>query len=615
MDYKKIGLKCGLEIHQQLETDKLFIPTPSIIRDDEPDFIIRRKLRAVIGETGEKDAAASFEEFADKTFIYQGYFDTICPIEFDEEPPRVMNMNALASVLQVSTILDCALVDEVQVMRKTVVDGSNTSGFQRTCLVGRHGNLKTEFGNVGVPTISIEEDSAKIVERDDDENTITYNLSRLGIPLIEIGTDPDITSPEMAKYVAAKLGMILRSTGSVKRGLGTIRQDLNVSITGGSRVEIKGAQDLRMIPKWVEFEIVRQQKLIEIKMWLKKNKAKISTKIIDLSSEFGKTRSKFIEEGLKKDHVVLGLLVENCKGILGEEVQPGRRFGTELSDYAKRASGLKGLIHSDENPGKYSLLDEEINAVRKQLSCKEKDAFIMILGPKEKAEKALQAVITRFTVATKLLPKEVRKSNPDGTTTFMRPMPGAARMYPETDCVPIITEPLLMGITIPELIDDRAKRFNETYDLSDDLAQGLAKFNYALLSVDSFDTVMKRYKNLNASFVAQALLLYPKEVKKRFSLEFTNDNYKEVLLLLEKVDGNEITKDAFMELLPRLIKKERVDYTQYKPVNDALVRKSIENIVKKNKSAPFGALMGICMKEFRGKVDGKKISEILKDFV
>ncbi|MFW6231294.1 MAG: Glu-tRNA(Gln) amidotransferase subunit GatE, partial [Nanoarchaeota archaeon] len=431
MDYKKLGLKCGLEIHQQLDTGKLFMRTPSIIRDDKPDFMIARKLKAVIGESGEVDAAASFEEFADKTFFYQGYSDSISPIECDEEPPRVMDAAALGVVLQVSSMLECSIVDEVQVMRKTVVDGSNTSGFQRTALVGRHGTLKTDFGNVGIPTISIEEDSAKIVERDDVANTITYNLSRLGIPLIEIGTDPDITSPEMAKAVAARLGMILRSTGGVKRGLGTIRQDLNVSITGGARIEIKGAQDLRMIPTWVEMEALRQQNLLEIRDWMKKEKISISKKQTDLSETLAGCRSKFIIEALKKDHVVFGLKISNGRGLCGTQVQPQRRFGTELSDYGKRASGLKGLIHSDENLSTYSLSENDAAAIRKELSCAKNDAFVMVVGPKDKVVRALDAVSMRFNHALKGIPQEVRKTNPDGTTSFMRPMPGAARMYPE----------------------------------------------------------------------------------------------------------------------------------------------------------------------------------------
>ncbi len=613
-DYKKLGLKCGLEIHQQLDTDKLFIYTPSKLRDDKHDFEVRRKLKAVSGETGSTDAAAIFEESAEKMFIYQGYHDTISDIEIDEEPPRVMDEEALSTVIQVSKILSCSVVDEVQVMRKTVVDGSNTSGFQRTSLVGRHGTVKVDEGHVGIPSISIEEDSAKIVSRDNESGTVTYNLSRLGIPLIEIGTDPDITTPKMAKDVASRLGMILRSTGKVKRGLGTIRQDLNVSITGGARIEIKGAQDLKMIPKWIDNEIDRQTTLIKIKDWLKKRKAKVEKKKHDLSPVFKKTSSKMISSSLNDGGVMLGIPLRNFSGALGEEVNPGRRVGTELSDYAKAASGVKGIIHSDEKMSKYGITASEEKEIRKVLDLKEDDSFILVMGPEKRCEKALEAVIMRVSLLMRSIPEEVRRTNPDGTTSFMRPMPGASRMYPETDCVPIPTHELIEKIELPELIDQRISRYVSNYDLSKDLAEGSAKFDYSVIEgSDSFDHLCKRFKNIAPSFIAQAILSFPKELKKRFDMEFSDDNYKEVLMLLEKINSSEINSSAFMELLPRMIKKEEIDYTQYKPVDESYVRKKISEIVKENGSAPFGALMGMCMKEFRGKVDGKKISDILKE--
>ena len=613
-DYRKIGLRCGLEIHQQLDTDKLFSYAPSMIRDDEPHFTISRKLRAVSGESGEKDEAASFAESSDKTFIYQGYRDTISSVELDEEPPRMMDSSALEAVLQVSMLLDSSIVDEIQVMRKTVVDGSNTSGFQRTSLVARNGSLKLEHGSVGIPTISIEEDSAKIVSRDDESSTVTYNLSRLGIPLIEIGTDPDITTPTMAKEVAEKLGMILRSTGKVKRGLGTIRQDLNVSITGGARIEIKGAQDLKTIPSWIDNEIDRQTRLIAIKDWLKKRKTKILQTKHDVSEIFQKTSSGMISSALKRNEIVSSLCMKGFKGVLGEEINPGRRVGTELSDYAKAASGLKGIIHSDEDLSKYKISESEGKALEKRLDMGKDDLFILVVGDKRRAAAALDAVIYRAKRLSSSIPKEVRRANPDGTTTFMRPMPGSSRMYPETDCIPVPTHDMISSIKLPELIEERVARFIKEYALSKDLATGVAKFDFSRIlddSFSSFDDIVRRYKRLEPSFIAQALLNYPKEVKKRFSIEFVDDNYKEVFTLLDNIDAGEITKGAFMELLPKMIQKEKIDYSRYRPVSDSEVRKTIASIVKKNKGLSQGALMGQCMKEFRGKVDGKTISEIL----
>lgn len=614
LDYKKLGLKCGLEIHQQIDTHKLFCNCPSEIRDDVPDIKVKRKLRAVIGENGQVDAAAAFTAGANKIFVYEGYTDSTCPIEFDEEPPRVMNSDALNMVIQSSKLLNCSIVDEVQVMRKIVVDGSNTSGFQRTSLVGRHGSLRTEYGNVGIPDISVEEDSAKIANRDEESDETRYNLSRLGIPLIEIGTAPDITSPEMAKFVAAELGMILRSTGKVKRGLGTIRQDLNVSIVGGDRIEIKGAQDLRMIPKWTEMEVIRQINLIEIKDLLNKKKAKVLKTKHDLTSIFEKTSCKIISSALKKEGIVQGIKLSKFAGYIGTEVQPGRRLGTEFSDYAKKSAGVKGLIHSDEDIKKYDLTPKEVEAVKSELKCGEDDAYIMVAALPDKVNIALNAIISRAEMSLLCVPREVRKSNPDGTTSFMRPMPGAARMYPETDCVPIPTKDLLKDLKLPELISDKAKRYQEKYSLNKEFADQCAKLDFEGFGdkISNFDELMSFFSNISPSFVAQTILNTPKEVKKRFKLEFKPENNKDILLLLEKVDGEEITKEALIDILPNVIEGKAIDYSKYKPVDDSIIEKKVKEIIDKNKGAPFGALMGKAMAEFRGKVDGKKISELLK---
>ena len=268
LDYKKIGLVSGIEIHQQLQGKKLFCDCPTEIREDKHDLEVKRKLKAVVGETGKIDAAAAQQSAKQKYNIYQAYVDTTCLVELDEEPPHLMNEGALNLSLQMCKFLNCTLVDEVQVMRKTVVDGSNTSGFQRTSLVGMNGELELSDGKkISVPALCIEEDAAKIVKRNSDYDV--YNLSRLGIPLIEIATGPDLNTPLEVKECAEKIGMFLRSTKpalgeSVKRGIGTIRQDVNVSVKGGARVEIKGAQDLKMIPLLVDNEALRQLKLIEI---------------------------------------------------------------------------------------------------------------------------------------------------------------------------------------------------------------------------------------------------------------------------------------------------------------------------------------------------------------
>jgi glutamyl-tRNA(Gln) amidotransferase subunit E len=266
MDYSKLGLKVGLEIHQQLNSgSKLFCRCPLVKAEDFP-LEIRRKMNPVQSELGEDDPAALFEYLRNRTFIYKANTNSSCLIEMDESPPLPVNENALKMVVQLSKLMNCKLVDEIYFMRKTVIDGSAVSGFQRTGLIATDGFIETSFGRLGVQTISLEEDSAPALSKGE---SIEYRLDRLGTPLIEIATDPDIHTPGQAKEAATIIGTLLRSV-YVVRGIGSIRQDVNISITGGSRVEIKGFQELDKIPELVENEVKRQSFLVEVKNELKK---------------------------------------------------------------------------------------------------------------------------------------------------------------------------------------------------------------------------------------------------------------------------------------------------------------------------------------------------------
>ena len=266
MDYKKIGFKAGLEIHQQLDSGKLFCHCPGYLRKDEPDYTIQRKLHKVAGETGEIDTAVLYEASLNKTFEYQGYNDTTCLVELDEEPPKEINEDALDEAIRISLLLNCEIVPITQVMRKTVVNGSNTSGFQRTTMIGQDGFIDTSFGTVGIDYVYLEEDAARIVSRSEKKDV--YRLDRLGIPLVEIVTAPDAKNAEQVKELALKIGEVLRAC-KVKRGLGTIRQDINISIKGHPRTEIKGFQDPKFFITVVDKEIERQQNNLKEKVELK----------------------------------------------------------------------------------------------------------------------------------------------------------------------------------------------------------------------------------------------------------------------------------------------------------------------------------------------------------
>jgi Glu-tRNA(Gln) amidotransferase subunit E-like FAD-binding protein len=261
MDYKKLGLKSGLEIHQQLDTHKLFCECPSLLRTDEPSYEIQRTLNPVVGETGEIDVAVAHEATQNKNFTYQ-VFDTNCLVELDEEPPHSINQEALKITLQIAHLLNCKIFPVAQVMRKTVVDGSNTTGFQRTTLIAHDGYIEISSGKIAIDAVMLEEDSARPVS--ENENSKTYKLDRLGFAMVEIATGPHMHTPEEIKEAALKIGEILRAC-KVKRGIGTIRQDVNISIKGSKRVEIKGFQDPKMMITTVNKEIERQQECIKKK--------------------------------------------------------------------------------------------------------------------------------------------------------------------------------------------------------------------------------------------------------------------------------------------------------------------------------------------------------------
>jgi glutamyl-tRNA(Gln) amidotransferase subunit E len=280
MDYSKIKFKAGLEIHQQLDTHKLFCNCPSVLRKDEPDYEIKRKLHAVAGESGEVDVAAKYQAKLNKDFIYQGYNDTTCLVELDEEPPHEINREALHIATHIALLMNCEMMPITQVMRKTVIDGSNTSGFQRTSMIAHSGYLNTSEGKVGITAIMLEEDAARIIERTTKKEI--YRLDRLGIPLVEVVTAPDIKNPEHAREVALMIGDILRSC-KVKRGLGTIRQDISVSVYNGNRVELKGVQDIDLLPTTVKLEVERQ---VELEMQNKPTKSEVRNALADGKTEF-----------------------------------------------------------------------------------------------------------------------------------------------------------------------------------------------------------------------------------------------------------------------------------------------------------------------------------------
>ena len=610
LDYSQIGLKCGIEIHQRLDTHKLFCSCPSILRDDKPDVVLTRQLRAVAGETGAIDVAARHEMETGTYFVYEAYSDTTCLVELDEEPPHPMNKDALKIVLQICKMMHMQVINELQVMRKTVVNGSNTTGFQRTSLVGTNGHIEVEGKKIGIPVILIEEEAAKDISKGVDKEGKQYavwRLDRLGIPLIEIATDPDIKTPEQCKKVAEQIGMILRSTGKVARGIGTIRQDVNVSIREGERTEIKGAQDLKMLPTLVENEARRQLALVEVMKELHKRAPLINkSKSNDMTSVFKNTDCKFVNSAIKNKSIVLAFTLPGFSGLLGKETQPGKRLGTELSDYAKVKSGIGGIIHSDEDLTKYKFSSDEISSLKKELTPGENDAFAMIVAEEDTAKRAMKFVLERAKECMHGVTSEVRRANPDGTTTFMRPMPGAARMYPETDIPPI--RPDLSGIKIPELLTEKKDRFKEKHGLAEDLARDMSKSGKESL----FEEYVNRFSNIKPAFIAETMISLPKTLRRKYKVDETNlidSDFEKIFSLLE---SGKITKDSVEKILLSICKGENVDYSKYASLSDSDLEKEIKHILSENKELEFKMLIGKVMSTLKGKAEGKKIMELLK---
>lgn len=606
MDHKVLGLKAGLEIHQQLNTHKLFCKCPSLLRSDEPDFTVERELHAVVGETGKVDVAAAYEKQKQKTFTYQ-VFDTNCLVELDEEPPHDINEESLTIALQIALLLNCEIFPVTQIMRKTVIDGSNTSGFQRTVLIAHDGYIETSEGKVRIETLALEEDSARKVE--DAHGKRVYSLDRLGIPLVEITTAPDLNSPEQIKEAALKIGEILRAC-DVRRGIGTIRQDVNVSIKNGSRVEIKGFQDAKIMIDTVKNEMKRQSTIHELKQHFKK--ANVS-QIKDVSSVFKDTANNMMQSAFKKQEGVFGFTLTGMNGIMGKELQPSKRVGTDVSDYAKPVSGIKGIIHSDEELSKYECSLDEIDNVSKELNKKKDDAFVLIVGSKEQAQKARDAIEKRLNLLANGTPKEVRKANPNATTSYLRPMPGAARMYPETDCKLLrIKRDRVDSLKkeLPKLASEHKKYLDE-FGLNDELIKLLLKnekvedFKELITVTDHYDTI------------AKSLTVFKKEIAKKENLNSEQIDAKLNLDVLAEVlgkIGEEITPNDVKPILTQIVQgKSLKEATTKKEIDLAT---EIQKLLKEKPGLSQGAYMGLIMGKFKGHVTGadvaKELGKVLK---
>jgi len=617
LDYGTLGLKVGIEIHQQLSTGKLFCSCPSELVDDHHREIVRR-LRPTQSELGEIDKAALEEAERKLQFRYQTV-PCSCLVEADEEPPHDANKLAIEASLEMASLLHMTPVDEIHFMRKIVIDGSNTGGFQRTALVATKGYLELNGKRFGVATVCLEEDAARKLTEHATE--VTYRLDRLGIPLVEMATDPDMSTPEEARAVAARLGALLRATKKVRRGIGTIREDINISVSGGARVEIKGAQDLRLVPVYIEEEVKRQLALLEVKDVLRKRGArKAPVGIKDLTPLLRGTSCRVLRSAVDAGGRILAAKLPKFAGTLGRTEAGVKRLGAEMAAHA-RVAGVKGLFHSDELPG-YGVTRAEVEDIATELAVGPEDAFVLVAEEEGRARAGLTRAVDRANAGIDGVSEETRDPLPDGQTVYSRPLPGKDRMYPETDVKPILIDArMLEGVklNLPELPEAKVSRFVKDYGVNKDQAEAILsgahedEFELLAGSIGSPQVVARVYMNV-----------FPELEKaghdtSRIDVECV----KEMLLSVSK---GTFAKEAIPELLSWMLKNDMwdvarasdslgvvsVEVDDVRAVCDRVVKER-EAFIKQRGEGALGPLMGIVMKELRGKVDGKVISEVLNE--
>ena len=605
-NYKELGFKCGLEIHQRLDTQtKLFCRCITSTETEEPILNVERYQRAVAGETGHVDRSTSFESGRKREFKYRVFRKTTCLVDIDEEPPHGASKEALETALRIAAYLSANVPDEIEPMRKEVVDGSNPSSFQRSMMIGYNGKLGFGKSAIEIPSIFLEEESSGI--EDAKGELAVYRTDRLGIPLIEIDTAPTIANPKEAKEIAMQIGLLLRLSGKVQRGIGSIRQDVNVSIKKGTRVEIKGVQELDRMDAIIEKEVERQVNLAEIAEELKRRGASVG-KPEDLTKIFASTKSQVISNGIKHNGVVIGAKLSKFKGLIGREINEGKRLGTEISDYAKNG-GVKGIIHGDESMEKYSISEKELKELGKELKLSDNDSFILIAAEKQAVERAMGYALLRAELSMQGVPPETRATEPNSDTSrFMRPLPGGSRMYPETDILPInpdkdAYERMIKNKLSPEEIRKELEKDIGNKQLAE---QMLWSYNYQLYSY------LRENTDVQPSIIASTLLEKFTELRRKgVSVdEISNEALKSIF---ENYAEERITKLGIEELLKQ-VPKSKAEVSRYVKERNLgrISGHAVEKLVKDNKGANADETRNRIMAKYRLNVDGSELNSAIK---
>lgn len=617
MDKKNYELKVGLEIHQQLASSTKLFCNCNGFNVNGNEVYFKRILRPTQSELGKTDPAALFESKKSKQMNYIADTNTSCLVEADEEPPHEISQEALDIALTISYLLGSEPVDEIHVMRKLVIDGSNTTGFQRTVIIATGGELHVQDLTVPVLSISLEEDASRIINKNKEEST--YSLDRLSIPLIEITLAPMKFKKEETEKIALTLGRLMRTTGKVARGIGTIRQDVNISIDGKNIIEVKGVQQLNILTDIIEFENKRQSNLIKIKEKLIERGIKednFNIKSTEITNIFNNTNSKLIKKVLEGNGKIIAIKAPKFRGLIGKEDHKGTRLGRDISSLVK-FFGFGGIFHSDELPN-YGITEDECKRVTDKLENEKDDGFIILTGDAENMDVAVKSIENRLLQCIIGIPAETRMPTEDGMTNFMRPRPGSARMYPETDIIPVkIYEEKRIAIkeSLPRSYEEQIDNYKQNIGLNDKLSVQIFDSRYKAL----FEKLIKEV-NIPANYIAAQLTETMIKLS-RNKLDVTRITDIELGKIFKEIESGIIAKESFETIIEDMCRNDKkIDEIINEMKENRLTDKDIEKIIlkiidmkkeiiKEKGNDSFSILMGEAMKQLRGKVDGKIVSD------
>ncbi len=623
-DYLELGFKSGLEIHQQLKTQKkLFCRCPAGEYYDDYDAEVLRHMRPTLSELGEYDGTALMEFKTRKEIVYQLNNRNVCTYEMDDTPPFELNLEALDIALEVTLLLNCNLVGELHIARKQYLDGSIPAGFQRTTILGTDGWVPYKDRRIGIRQLGLEEDACREVS--DRGHRRVYRTDRLSIPLIETVTYPDMRVPWEVAEVAELLRELARATGKVRTGIGRARQDVNVSVEGGTRVEIKGVHRIPYIPRLTHFEALRQANLLELRSVLRKRgvtKETLKSNTIEVTDVLKNTAFSPIRRALEREWRVLAVNLAEFKGLLSFPLQPGRDFASEISDRVRVIAcldELPNIVHSEmmDSP----LTATEWKKVGSALRAKKEDAIVLVWGDRNDSVTAAGEIIIRAREAADAIPNETRQAFPSGINGFERILPGPDRMYPDTDMPPVALseeriEQAKRRLPIPPW---ERRAYYRRLGLSPEIIEDLVPDRRALLFHKAVETLPLR-PTLVAVILSQTL-----KSLERKGFPISRLSEEDLFDVLSRLADGQFAREGFPDILKMMSLEGgrpeetivRLGLVKLSDVDSREIVQIVAGVEKtldpRDPEKKWRYLMGVLMAELRGRASGDKVASVLRE--